>query len=199
MKRVLILGCPASGKSTLARELAHLTGLPLVHLDRIFWKPNWVQASEEEFHTTLAAELRKPSWIIDGNYGRTIADRLEFADTAILLDFPRWLCLSRAAKRSAFGWGRARPDMGDECREKFDPEFFHFIWRFGEDHRPKVLSALGRFSGAKVVLRSPSEVRKYLASLRNLTASEKIAKKNGHTSSEDVPTESPETGDKTDR
>jgi adenylate kinase family enzyme len=167
VKRVLILGCPASGKSTLARELARRTGLPLVHLDRVFWRPNWVQATEEQFQASLAVELKKPKWIMDGNYGRTIVERLEFADTAILLDFSRWLCFWRAAKRSLVGLGRTRPDMGDECREKFDPEFFYFIWRFRRDHIPKVMDALDRFPGEKVVLRSPSEVRRFLASLRS--------------------------------
>ena len=165
MRRVLVLGCPASGKSTLSRKLASIKGLPLVHLDRIFWRPNWVEATEDEFQASLAAELGKDAWIIDGNYGRTLAQRLERADTAILLDFPRRVCLCRAVKRSVTGWGRWRPDMGEGCPEKLDPEFLRFIWRFGRDHRSKLLAEFDRFPGKKIVLRSPAEVSRFVASL----------------------------------
>jgi len=165
VRRVLVLGCPASGKSTLAGKLALVTGLPLVHLDRLFWRPNWVEASEEEFREDLTAELSKDAWIIDGNYGRTIALRLERADTAILLDFPRWLCLGRAAKRSVMGWGRTRPDMGSACPEKLDPEFLRFIWTFGRDDRPKLLAELDRFPGNKIVLRSQADATGFLSGL----------------------------------
>lgn len=166
MKRVLILGCPASGKSTFARRLAASTGLPLVHLDRIYWRPNWVEAAKEEFDARLAAELARDAWIVNGNYGRTIARRLAAADTAILLDFPRWRCLWRAFRRSALGFGRTRADMADGCREKFDPEFFAYIWRFPGEQRPTLLEELARFRGETIVLRSPAAVRRFLDRLK---------------------------------
>jgi len=166
VKRVLILGCPASGKSTFARKLAASTGLPLVHLDRLFWRPNWVEATEAEFNSSLASELPKDAWIIDGNYGRTIAQRLQRADTAIFLDFPRWLCLYRAVKRSLTGWGRARPDMAGGCNERFHAAFLKFIWEFRKNHRPKLLTELERFPGAKIVLCSTNEVGRFFEQLR---------------------------------
>jgi adenylate kinase family enzyme len=143
-----------------------------VHLDRIFWRSNWVQATAEEFQADLAAELRHDAWIIDGNYGRTVALRLQRADTAILLDFPRWLCLWRALKRSVTGWGRPRPDMGEECAEKLDLPFLRFIWRFRREQRPDLLAQLDCFSGKKIVLRSPAKVRQFLASLASGAAVE---------------------------
>ena len=134
----------------------------MVHLDRLYWRANWVEATEEEFRTQLTAELARDVWIIDGNYGSTIAQRLAAADTAIFLDYPRWLCLWRAARRVAFGRGLERPDMAPGCRERFDPSFFHFLWKFHETYRPKLVSELDRFSGETVVLRSPAEANRFL-------------------------------------
>jgi len=162
VQRILIVGCPASGKPTLARQLGARTGLPLVHLDRLYWRTNWTQAPQSEFCMQLDAELAKSSWIIDGNYGKTVALRLTRADTAILLDFPRRLCLWRAIRRSILEFGRARPDMADGCREKLDPAFLRFVWRFEIDDRPILLEELDRFTGEKIVLRSPDEVRRFV-------------------------------------
>jgi adenylate kinase family enzyme len=166
VRRVLILGCPASGKSTLARRLAELTGLPLVHLDRLYWRAKWIEASQTEFRAQLDAELAKSAWIIDGNYGTTVALRLAYADTAILLDFPRGRCLCRAIEQSIVEYGRPRPDMADGCREKLDPAFLHFIWRFHKHYRPKLLSELDRFAGEKIALRNCRDVEALLGDLR---------------------------------
>ena len=163
MRRVLILGSPGAGKSTLARKLATRTGLPLIHLDQLFWRPSWTEAPPEEWHKQLAAALAQDAWIIDGNYGNTVEMRLARADTAILLDFPRWLCLLRTFKRVALGWGRVRPDMPAGCPEHFDPEFLRFIWNFRKKQRLKLLSALQRFPGRKIVMHSPAETRRLLA------------------------------------
>lgn len=167
MRRVLILGCPASGKSTLARRLAALTDLPLVHLDRLYWRANWIEVSPTEFRTQLDVELQKNAWIMDGNYGTTVALRLASADAALLLDFPRWRCLWRAIKRSVVEYGRARPDMADGCREKLDPAFLHFIWRYHKRYRPKLLIELDRFGGEKIVLCTSRDVDEFLANLRS--------------------------------
>ena len=75
-QRILIIGCPGSGKSTLARRLSAQTGLPIVHLDALYWLPGWVERSREDFDALLQDKLEKPRWIIDGNYTRTLAMRL---------------------------------------------------------------------------------------------------------------------------
>lgn len=88
MERIIILGCGGSGKSTLAREWGKKTGLPVVHLDKIWWRDNWQHISREEFDRLVLEELSKPRWIIDGNYNRTIPQRLTRCDTVVYLDFP---------------------------------------------------------------------------------------------------------------
>ena len=80
MERVLIIGCGGSGKSTLARQLGEKTGLPVVHLDQLFWHPGWVESTKDEIDTKIREELGKSRWIMDGNYNRTLPLRLEKCD-----------------------------------------------------------------------------------------------------------------------
>ena len=120
MNRIIIIGCGGSGKSTLARNLSKKTNLPVVHLDKIFWKEGWVNISREEFNTLLKEELKKEKWIIDGNYDRTIKERIEMCDTVIYLDYPRMSCLFGVIKRVVSSYGKVRPDMADGCPERLD-------------------------------------------------------------------------------
>ena len=84
MERVMIIGCGGAGKSTLAKRLGEKTGLPVVHLDQIWWAPgNWEHLSREEFDDRLAVEMEKDCWIMDGNFNRTLDVRLERADTVL--------------------------------------------------------------------------------------------------------------------
>jgi adenylate kinase family enzyme len=166
MKRALVLGCPGAGKSTLSKELAASTGLPLVHLDQIFWRPGWVEPSKEEWRLQVAAELAKPEWILDGNFGSTLLQRLEAADTVILLDLPRMVCLLRVLERIFVSLGRQRPDMAEGCAERFDLKFLLYVWNFGKNHRPKLLERFEAFAGEKILLRSPAEVRQFLQSMK---------------------------------
>ena len=72
MERILIIGCPGAGKTTLARQLGEKMQLPVVHLDRIFWSPgNWEHLDSAAFDAALQPELEKSRWIIEGNYDRT--------------------------------------------------------------------------------------------------------------------------------
>ena len=162
MERVLVIGSPGAGKSTLAAKLAGLTGLPLFHLDQLHWKPGWVESTESEFDETLAEVTAGPRWIIDGNYGRTLPIRLARADTVIDLHFPAWLCVVRALGRVAQSHGMVRADMGPDCQERFDLEFLAYIARFPGAGRRRIDASVARFSGNYFRLRSPAEARRLL-------------------------------------
>lgn len=167
MERVLIIGCPGAGKTSLAVALADKTGLPLVHLDRLHWRDNWQQTPIEEFDALLQVELEKPRWIIDGNFGRTMEMRLKYCDTVIYLDLPRRVCLWGALKRLVSNYGKSRPDMGGVCPEYLDKEkleFFHSIWVFKKKSRQKIADRLSAAKHAKcIVLKSRREVKQFLA------------------------------------
>lgn len=140
--RVLIAGCGGAGKSTLALALGELTGLPVTHLDRLWWTPGWVSRSREEFDALLEAELKKPAWIIEGNYSRTFPRRLQYADFCVFLDIDRDECLRSVRERVRRFRGRSRPDMPEGCPERTDREFEAWIRDFHGKTRPAMLRAL---------------------------------------------------------
>lgn len=163
MERVIIIGNCGAGKSTLAAKLAKKLGLPLVHLDRLRFIGNWVERPREEFDEMLMRELEKQRWIIDGNYNRTIPLRMRYCDTVVFLDFPRFLCLWRVIKRVTRYHGKTRPDMGDNCPERFDLEFMKYVWQFRKKHRKRYLEMLSKAKDKNVViLRNPRQAEDFL-------------------------------------
>ena len=168
MQRILIIGCGGAGKSTLARALGEKTGLPVVHLDQIWWAPgDWQHMEKEEFDDRLLEEMQKPQWILDGNFRRTLEMRLEKCDTVIYLDFPSLVCLKNWMGRVMKNWGHARADMAEGCTERFDPEFARWIWNFNKNYRDRFYELLNQAEGKQVIiLRSRREVEKFLSGLK---------------------------------
>lgn len=164
MERIMIIGCGGAGKSTLARALGEKTGLPVVHLDQIWWEPgNWQHLQREEFDRRLYAEMEKPRWILDGNFNRTIEPRLEKCDTVIYLDMSRFICLKNWLGRVVKNWGHARIDMAQGCKEWFDPEMAKWIWKFNKQNRSRYYDLLGRLEGKQIViLKSRRQVQQFL-------------------------------------
>ncbi len=152
------MGCPGAGKSTLARHLAPLLDLPIIHLDREYWQAGWTEPKRADWDAAVLRLVEQPRWIMDGNYGRTLPARLAVADAAIHLDLPRRLCLPRVILRSLRQHGRARPDMHPGCPERLpDLEFLLWIWRFPRKHRPdliKQLAGAGAHGCQVITLRS---------------------------------------------
>jgi adenylate kinase family enzyme len=98
-RRVIVTGLAGSGKSTFSVALAAKTGLPVIHLDLLFWKPGWATPSEGEWRERQKGVLAGDEWIADGNYEETLDLRLKRADTIVLLDMPWWHCAGRAFVR----------------------------------------------------------------------------------------------------
>ena len=135
MQRVLVIGSPGAGKSTFARELARRTGLPLTHLDAEYWRPGWVRPPKDEWEAKVCGLIAADAWILDGNYTSTVQLRAAQADTVVVLDYSRTLCLYRAVRRALQG---RRPDKLDLGREPLNLEFLRFIWRFPAVQRRRV-------------------------------------------------------------
>jgi adenylate kinase family enzyme len=165
MERLLIIGSPGAGKSTLAIEVARLTGLPLIHLDQLHWKPGWVESSKAEFDAKVGEAIAGRRWVIEGNYGRTLPLRLTRADTVVDLDLPRWQCVLGIVRRAIAYRGRTRSDMTPGCPEQLNREFFLYTIRFGGGGRRRIEQALGGFAGRRIKLRSRREVHRFLAGL----------------------------------
>ena len=164
MKRAVVIGCPGSGKSVFSRELAAKTGLPLCHLDLLFWNPDRTTVEREEFLQRLSAVLGSDSWIIDGNYASTMELRIAKADTVFFLDYPLEICLRGIRERQ----GKPRPDMPwVEKKGESDPEFLGFIRNYEREQRPLVLELLQRYSHKEIhVFTSRDDASEYLKTLR---------------------------------
>ena len=164
MERVIIIGCGGAGKSTLARKLGEKTGLPVVHLDQIWWAPgHWQHMEKEEFDRRLLEEMEKPQWIMDGNYNRTMELRLDQCDTVLYLDMPRLVCLKNWIGRVIKNWGHHRVDMAEGCAEWFDPEMAMWIWKFNKQNRKRYYELLNALEDKQVyILRSRRAVNKFL-------------------------------------
>lgn len=159
MKRVLIIGSSGAGKSTFARRLGLISGLKVIHLDRLHWRPNWAEPSKEEWKRIVADALKGDSWIMDGNYGGTMKMRLAACDTVIFLDMPRWLCVYRVIRRSTIYRKAARPDMADGCEERFDWDFVKWVWQYPTRSKPRVESLLSAVPSSTKVIRLSSKVQ----------------------------------------
>jgi adenylate kinase family enzyme len=165
MKKILVIGCGGSGKSTFAQRLGEKLQLPVIHLDSIYWQPNWIEMPKDEWRQTVSELLAGEAWVMDGNYSGTLELRLAACDTVLFLDLPRRVCLWRVAKRWIEYRGRNRPDMASGCNEKIDLKFLAWIWNYQKRNRPKVLAQCDRYAANKriVRLRSTNEMEKFLA------------------------------------
>ena len=163
MKRILVIGCPGSGKSYFSRRLSERTGIEVCHLDMLFWNSDRTTVSRETFIERLSAVLETDEWIIDGNYGFTMEMRLEKCDTVFFFDLPVETCLEGVASRR----GKPRPDMPwNEADYPVDEEFIEFIKAFREERRPIILERLSRFADKTVyTFESRTQADEFLKSL----------------------------------
>ena len=166
MEKVLVLGCCGAGKSTFAKQLQRLTGLPLIHLDQEHWLPNWVEIDAPSFQKKVDILVKQPRWIMDGTFAGTLDVRLAAADTVIYIDFPAWKCLWRVVKRVWHYNGRPRPDMPEGCNERWDWAFMHYVAVFNSVKKPRIFKKIEAVAAGKTVriFKTDKEVAAYLGS-----------------------------------
>ena len=151
-RRIMVIGCSGSGKSTFARALAGKLTLPLIHLDAEYWLPGWAQPPRDVWREKVATLVACDTWVMDGNYTGTFDLRMPRADMIVFLDLPRYVCLRGILLRPLRYWGQQRPDMAPGCIERFDGSFVRYVWEFRARQRPRVMDALARFAkNAKLV------------------------------------------------
>lgn len=147
MKRVLVIGCPGSGKSYFSGKLNELTKLPLCHLDMLFWKEDRTTVTREVFLEKLRNVLDTDEWIIDGNYGFSMELRLSRCDTVFFFDLPSDVCLSGVMERR----GKPRKDLPwNEADYPIDEEFIEYINTFRKEKRPGIIEKLAKFNDKKI-------------------------------------------------
>lgn len=161
MKKVIVIGCPGAGKTTFAEKLNKLTGLPLFYLDAIWHRPDRTHISREEYDERLSEILKLDTWIIDGNYNRTIEVRLRASDTVFLFDLPTDVCLDGAISRL----GKERYDM-PWIDTELDPKLKEEIEAFPQKGLPGIYELLERYGEGKniIVFKSRAQADEYIES-----------------------------------
>lgn len=164
MKKIIVIGCPGSGKSTFAKKLNKILNIPVIHLDLIWNKGDKTTITREEFDAKLIEIFNMESWIMDGNYQRTIEKRVENCDTVFLLDYSLEICLSGAYSRV----GQKRDDM-PWTENALNENFKQFIIKFSEENLPEIYKILDKYNGQKniIILKNREEADWYLNFLEN--------------------------------
>ena len=161
MKKVIVIGCPGSGKTTFAERLRDRSGLPLFYLDAIWHKPDKTHIPREEFDARLGEILEQDAWIIDGNYSRTLERRMAACDTVFFFDLPTEDCLAGVLSRI----GRIRPEM-PWVETELEPSFRAEIESFRETQRPQILALLERYRDKRcIAFLSRAQADEYLREL----------------------------------
>ncbi|MBO4330628.1 MAG: adenylate kinase [Oscillospiraceae bacterium] len=158
MRRVMILGCPGSGKSTFARALADMTGLQLIYMDRLFWNEDRTSVSRDLLDERLADVVKREKWIIDGNYQRTLRIRLDSCDTVFLFDLPLDVCLQGIRSRI----GTVREDL-PWVEPELDPDFEQYVKDFPTHQLPEIYELLKEYPQIDLtVFKDRDDIEKYL-------------------------------------
>ena len=167
MRRILVIGSGGAGKTTVAKEIARRTGLPLIHLDQLFWHPGWAPTPDPEWDDITDELIERDAWVMDGNYGRTLTKRLAAADTVVFLDLPRIVCTWRILKRRLRHIGGSRPDVAPGCPEQVNWEFVRWVWTYPSRRRPGILKQLDALKKQKtiIVVRNANDIRTFLATI----------------------------------
>ena len=161
MKKIIVIGCPGSGKSTFSKKLHKITGIPLFHLDMLYWNEDKTVVEKEIFLERLSEILQKDAYIIDGNYASTMEMRISGCDTVFFLDYPTDICLDGIRERR----GKKRSDM-PWVEKSEDKEFVEFIKNYAQQNRPKVIELLKKYSYKNIfVFSNRSEADEFLMSI----------------------------------
>ncbi len=171
MRRILVIGCSGAGKSTFSKKLSQSTGLPLVSLDKEFWRPGWTMPPRTQWRQRVAELCQAERWIMDGTFDSSLDLRLPLADTVLWFKLPRRICLARVAKRVAFTYGRVRSEMAPGCPERVDLEFLRYVWTFEKRQEPSIARALMDHGShiTPVIFRRDAEAQRFLDSSVRIT------------------------------
>jgi adenylate kinase family enzyme len=160
IQNIMIVGCGGSGKSTLAKMLSERMGLPVIHMDHLYWESGWRKREQDEINKLVAKAIADDGWIFEGNNSQSFFLRVPSTDLIIWLDFPRYLCIWRVLKRLLQFYGRQRPDLPQGCYDRVSWEFLKWVWHYKKNSRPRIekLFHETRNKVQQIHIKSPQEV-----------------------------------------
>ena len=151
INRISIIGGSGSGKSTLANILSKALNIPTIHLDSINYKANWVQIDKNERDEIISSKANEDKWIIDGNYNKTLKERLDRADLIIWLDYSTFAHLKGVCKRIIMNYNKEKPDIPG-CKERINFTFLKYVITYNKKKRPKVIELLKGIRDEKLLV-----------------------------------------------
>lgn len=167
INKILVIGSAGSGKTTFSKLLGEKLNLPIIHLDKEYWKAGWVEPSHEEWAEKLENLLLNDKWIMDGNYASTLELRVEKADMIIFLDYNRFVCVNGVLKRVFKNRKKQRDDLPDGCLDKLDFKFLKWVWDFPKKYRPRIIEILNTSNKKIITLKTRKEAMAYLEKINN--------------------------------
>ena len=156
--KILVLGCSGSGKSTFARKLHNVLGLPLIHLDNVWWKPDQTHITRDEFDRKIDEIIRGDQWIMDGDYSRTYEKRFAACDTIFFLDYAEEVCMNGITRRV----GEKRPDI-PWVEETLDPELVSLVKAYHTEQRPILYELFQKYDKQIIIFKTRAEADAWLA------------------------------------
>ena len=162
MKRILVIGCPGAGKTYFAKNLSNAIGIPVVHMDNLYWKKDRTSVSDEQLSKLLLPYLEKEKWIVDGNYHQTLEQRLKYATDVFFLKMSRDECIEGILERI----DQPRDDIPWVETKKDAVELISWTIDYEERTKADEEALLAKYAKIKVhIFNSREEVNKYLKSL----------------------------------
>ena len=168
LHRILILGPSGSGKSTLGKRIGRILGIPTVHLDMHYWRPNWIETPKDEWSIKVKELISSEMWVMDGNYTSTLQMRVGFSDTIFFLYTTRRVSYFGVLVRYLRNRGKTRPDITEGCPEKINMEFIRWIWNYPYTRKPATLRFLEKLRAIRnvYILHNQKEVEEFVRALR---------------------------------
>lgn len=168
MKKIIVIGCPGSGKSTLVFKMKDILGWPILHLDKVYHIDTYNHITRDELRAIVSEFAKQDKWIIDGNYISTVEERIQLADTIVIMDIDTEICVKNAIARS-------KKERGEDMAENFDNSqlkegFLDFIMKFKNDTLPRIMELVEKYKNEKtfIILHNYDEVDKFVESLKNI-------------------------------
>lgn len=160
-RKIAVIGCSGAGKSIFSRKLAAITKLPLYHLDLLYWNKDGTHIDRLTFIAKQKEIFKTDSWIIDGNYRKTLEYRIKEAELIFFFDLPVEVCINGAVTRGK------RPDM--PCSLPANEELVDFIKNYNITTKPIVLSLFDEYPDKKIItFHTHKDVDEFICMLENM-------------------------------
>lgn len=162
--KIMVIGYSGSGKSTFSKRLSSVYELPVLHIDRIFFGPNWVERDKGIVEQEIRAFMKQDSWTIDGHYRHLAKERFDQATQIYIFDFNRFKCLYGAILRRIKYHNKSRDSIAEGCKERLNLSFMWWILHTGrkKDSKELLKSYQTLYKDKVTVFKSRRQVSCYL-------------------------------------